>query len=178
MAAFPMPPPRQLHPEVANTFEASLERQVTRGMALVVNGFHYRIGQVIEAVTLDDGVLQYRNAGRLVSTGLELELKGKLGGRIEASASTAIQNATGGEPVDWRLAISGVDPSRSHRLSGDGAKGLRSQRRFPLVRVHGGQGGEVVNTRRRVVLHSTSEDLVAEQIQQVQDRRANGLPSP
>jgi len=89
----------QLRPEVANTFEASMERQVTRSMALVVNGFQYRIGQVIEAVTLDDGVLQYRNAGRLVSTGLELELNGKLGGRIEASASSTFENATGGQPA-------------------------------------------------------------------------------
>src|ERR1017187_9195097 len=78
----------------------------------------------------------------------------------------------------WRLAISGGKPSRSDRLSGEGAKGLRSQRGFPLVRVHGGQSREVVDTRRRVVLHSTSKDLVAEQIQQVQDGRANGLPSP
>src|SRR5664279_2031561 len=77
---------------------------------------------------------------------------------------------------DWPS--QGGKPSRSHRLSGEGAKGLRSQRGFPLVRVHGGQGREVVDTRRRVVLHSTSKDLVAEQIQQVQDRRANGLPSP
>src|ERR1019366_4106309 len=79
-------------------------------------------------------------------------------------------------PGDWPS--QGGKPSRSHRLSGDGAKGLRSQRGFPLVRVHGGQSREVVDTRRRVVLHSTSKDLVAEQIQQVQDGRANGLPSP
>src|ERR1017187_7013970 len=81
-----------------------------------------------------------------------------------------------GEPGDWPS--QGGKPSRSDRLSGEGAKGLRSQRGFPLVRVHGGQSREVVDTRRRVVLHSTSKDLVAEQIQQVQDGRANGLPSP
>src|ERR1039457_3645012 len=65
-----------------------------------------------------------------------------------------------------RLAISGVDPSRSHRLSGDGAKGLRSQRGFPLVRVQGGQGREVVNTRRRVV-----------QRQRILDRWSSGGPA-
>src|ERR1035438_6409472 len=72
---------------------------------------------------------------------------------------------------DWPS--QGGKPSRSHRLSGEGAKGLRSERGVPLVRVHGGQGREVVDTRRRGVLHSTSKDLVAEQIQQVQDGRAN-----
>src|ERR1017187_628205 len=82
----------------------------------------------------------------------------------------------GPPPGDWPS--QGGKPSRSDRLSGEGAKGLRSQRGFPLVRVHGGQSREVVDTRRRVVLHSTSKDLVAEQIQQVQDGRANGLPSP
>src|ERR1017187_1666836 len=82
------------------------------------------------------------------------------------------------KPVRGDWPSQGGKPSRSHRLSGEGAKGLRSQRGFPLVRVHGGQGREVVDTRRRVVLHSTSKDLVAEQIQQVQDGRANGLPSP
>ena len=66
----------------------------------------------------------------------------------------------------------------SGRLSRDGAERLRSQRRFPCVRVYGGQSREVVDTRRRLILQSTSEDLVAEQIQQIQDGRANGFSSP
>ncbi len=94
-----------LSPEVANTFEASMERQLTRNTTLIVNGFHYRIGQVIEAVMLDGGVQQYRNDARLRSTGLELELSGKAGGGIEVSGSVAVQDAAGGSPMT-RLANS------------------------------------------------------------------------
>jgi iron complex outermembrane receptor protein len=89
-----------LHPESANTFEASLERQVVHGLALVVNGFHYRVDRVIEAVTLDGGVLQYRNTGALRTTGVEFELNGELWNRMEASASIALQDALGGQPLD------------------------------------------------------------------------------
>ncbi|MBZ5622062.1 MAG: TonB-dependent receptor [Acidobacteriia bacterium] len=89
-----------LHPETANTFEASMERQVARDLAFVVNGFHYRIDSVIEAVMLDGGVFQYHNTGGLRSTGVEFELNGKLWNRVEASASTALQSAVGGQPSD------------------------------------------------------------------------------
>ena len=111
----------------------------------MVNGFHYRIGQVIEAVTLDDGVLQYRNAGRIVSTGLELELKGKLGGRIEASASAAIQNATGGQPAERLPNSPGVLPKARlgipffrERLFLAGAIGYTSPRYTALGDLLGG----------------------------------------
>ncbi len=93
-------PAPALHPEIANTFEASVERQVARGLALVVNGFQYCLSQVIEAVTLDGGVLQYRNTGALRSTGVEFGLSGKLWNRIESSASIALQNAVGGQPLE------------------------------------------------------------------------------
>ena len=89
-----------LHHETANTFEASLERQVVRGLALVVNGFHYRVDQVIDAVTLDGGVLQYRNTGALRTTGVEFELNGKLWTRIESSASIALEDAVGRQPLE------------------------------------------------------------------------------
>jgi outer membrane receptor for ferrienterochelin and colicins len=89
-----------LHPETANTFEASLERQLVRGLALVLNGFHYRVDRVVDAVTLPGGVLQYRNAGTLRTTGVEFELNGKLWNRVESSASIALQSAQGGQSPD------------------------------------------------------------------------------
>jgi len=88
-----------LRPETANTFEASVERQMVRGLALAVNGFQYRIDQVIDAVTLPGGVLQYRNTGALRTTGVEFELSGKLWDRVESSASIALQDAVGGQPL-------------------------------------------------------------------------------
>ena len=88
-----------LVPELANTFEASMERQVGRGWTFAANAFHYRLDRVIEAVTLDSGAQQYRNAAQDRSTGLELELTGKLWDRVEVSASTALAEAFGGRPA-------------------------------------------------------------------------------
>ena len=71
----------------------------------------------------------------------------------------------------WRLAVSEVMLNGRHCLSRYGAKSFGRERGFCGVRVYGGQSREVVDTRRGVILHPTSEDLVAEQIQQVQDAK-------
>jgi iron complex outermembrane receptor protein len=94
----PAPP---LHPETAHTFEFTLERQLPRGFTVISNAFHYRIGRVVEAVPLDDGVLQYRNVGGNRSTGIGLELSGKLWKRLETNASFVLQSAVGGRNMDW-----------------------------------------------------------------------------
>ena len=94
-----------LHPESANTFEASLERRLPGSWTLTANAYQYRLSQVIETVNLADDVQQYRNTGRDRSSGLELELSGKLGDRLEATASTALGVAAGG-PSLTRLANS------------------------------------------------------------------------
>ncbi len=87
-----------LHPETAHTVEASFEHQIARGLAMVVNGFHYRANGVIEAEALDNSVYQYRNGGELRSTGVELELSGRLWDRLETQTSSAFQDAAGGQP--------------------------------------------------------------------------------
>jgi iron complex outermembrane receptor protein len=102
LSYLPAPP---LRPETANTFEASVERKVAGAWTLVANAYHYRIRRVIEAVTLDGGVEQYRNSGTDVSQGVELSLAGKLWERLEASASSAFGRAVGG-PAQTRLANS------------------------------------------------------------------------
>jgi outer membrane receptor protein involved in Fe transport len=45
-------------------------------------------------------VLQYRNDGALRTTGVEFELNGKLWNRVESSASIALQDAAGRQPLD------------------------------------------------------------------------------
>lgn len=80
-----------LEHETAHAFEASMERRVGRDWTIVLNGFHYRLQRVIEAVTLADGVQQYQNGGTDLSTGIELELRAKLWDRLEVSGSTAFQ---------------------------------------------------------------------------------------
>jgi iron complex outermembrane receptor protein len=112
-----------LRPETADTFEASVERRVADTWTVVANAYHYRIERVIDAVTLDGGVQQYRNTGSDASQGVELRLAGKLWDRVEASASSAFGRADG--PAQVRLANSpaviskarlGV-PLRAGRLS-------------------------------------------------------------
>ncbi len=90
-------PAGKLRPEQAHTFEASLERQLSPWLTFVVNGFHYRIYRVIEAVALENSVLQYRNSGELRSTGAEMELTGKIRRKLEVQASMALQRAVGGD---------------------------------------------------------------------------------
>ena len=104
-------PAPQLHPETANTFEVSMERQLAHAWTLVANSSYYRINHVIEAVYLADGVQQYRNAGLDRSMGLEFELSGKLWDRLETSASASFGNAAGGQPL-LRLANSPAQISK------------------------------------------------------------------
>jgi outer membrane receptor protein involved in Fe transport len=90
-----------LRQELAATVQASMERRVASGWTLIVDGFRYQIGNGIAAVTLENGVQQYRNTARNQAAGGELELSGKLWQRLEASASMAVQQATGGTPTAW-----------------------------------------------------------------------------
>jgi iron complex outermembrane receptor protein len=85
-----------LRPETADTFEASVERRVAEAWTVVVNAYDYRIHDVIDAVTLDDGVQQYRNTANDTSRGAELSLSGKLWDSVEASANTSFGRAEGG----------------------------------------------------------------------------------
>jgi iron complex outermembrane receptor protein len=90
-----------LQPESAHTFQGSMERRVGRGWTLTAAGFHYLIQHVIEAVSAEDGVQQYRNTGEIRTTGGELELSGKLSRGIDVTASAVWQNAAGGQPSAW-----------------------------------------------------------------------------
>ena len=102
-----------LHPETADTFEASLERKLNRDWTLVANAYHYRIHRVIEAVSLPGDAMQYRNTGQDLSSGVELELSGKLWDRLEASASAAFgRTADGGSPVSMANSPSQISKVR------------------------------------------------------------------
>jgi iron complex outermembrane receptor protein len=92
------PPLRQ---EVAETFQASVERKVASAWTLTADGFSYRIRNGIEAVALDDSVQQYRNTGGYRAAGGELEISGKPWDRLEVLASLAVQQATGGAASVW-----------------------------------------------------------------------------
>ncbi|HEY1341720.1 MAG TPA: TonB-dependent receptor [Bryobacteraceae bacterium] len=99
-----------LHPETAHTFEASVERRLSGGFTVIGNGFHYRIGDVVEAVALDAGVLQYRNTGVNRSTGIGLEFSGKFWKRLETAGSVVLQTSSGGPELAWL-------PNSPHRIA-------------------------------------------------------------
>ena len=94
------PAPR-LAPESAQTLQGSIERRLLRSWTLTLAGFDYRIQHVIEAVTLDDGAQQYRNAGDIRTRGLETEISGKFRGLVECTASGVWQGAYAYEPAAW-----------------------------------------------------------------------------
>jgi outer membrane receptor protein involved in Fe transport len=153
-----------LHPETAHTFEGSLEHQLSRGVALVVNGFHYRIDRVIDAAAFSDDVLQYRNSGGLRSTGLELELNGRFD-LFEMQASTTFQTAEGGPP--WTtLANSPANVSKlrvgvpvaRERLFLSGALGYVSSRK---TQARGLLGGPLLADFTATVRLSSRFDLVS-----------------
>jgi outer membrane receptor for ferrienterochelin and colicins len=82
-----------LHPETADTLEFSIERKLAHGLAAIVNVYDYRTRHLIE-IDYVDGLQQYFNGAGLGSRGIEFEFSGKPGGRLEATASLALQRAT------------------------------------------------------------------------------------
>ena len=98
LSVAPCPP---LGRESGNTFEISVERKLRGSWSAVVNIYHYRLRDLIEAVPLDDNVQQYRNGGRSRSSGVEWELGGRPAPWLDIYASLAVQqvrNGGGGVP--------------------------------------------------------------------------------
>jgi outer membrane receptor for ferrienterochelin and colicins len=83
----------ELNQERAHTFEGVVERTLGKNVRAVVNTFHYRLGNVIQAEFLDDGMQQYRNTARLRTTGVETEWSGRFGDWLNAGGSTVFQRA-------------------------------------------------------------------------------------
>lgn len=77
----------KLRQETANTFEMSGERRLGKQTTILADFYQYRIAGLISAVTVAPGVQQYQNEDREHSTGIEIELRGKLRGNLEAAGS-------------------------------------------------------------------------------------------
>lgn len=90
----------RLQSEVAETFEASLERRIGGNWTVVARGYNYTIERVIDSVTLASGAQQYQNTGRDVTRGAEFTITDKLWDRAEASASSSFGHAAGGSSLD------------------------------------------------------------------------------
>ena len=91
-----------LRKETAHTFEVSAERTLRRDVRLLVDFYHYRIGNMISASTLPGNVQQYVNGAEDHATGIEVELSAKLAHDFEAAASFAF-DAANQVTIDDRL---------------------------------------------------------------------------
>ena len=82
-----------LRPETGESVEASVERKLISGLTLIVNGYDYLLRNIIEANYLADGVSICENTGTARSRGVEFELDGHAGDRLEAGGSYSFQTA-------------------------------------------------------------------------------------
>jgi outer membrane receptor protein involved in Fe transport len=81
-----------LRPETIDTAELVLERTLGPDLRLAATAFHSDIRSLIGAILdADDGSLEFRNAGRIRSTGVEVGLRFRRG-RTSALASYAFQH--------------------------------------------------------------------------------------
>ena len=84
---------RALHQETAHTFEVSAERKLGHDVRLLIDVYHYRMSNLISAITLPGNVQQYVNGAQDHSTGIETELSWKPAHGFEAAASFAFDVA-------------------------------------------------------------------------------------
>jgi iron complex outermembrane receptor protein len=82
-----------LRPEHADTFEVASERKLTEHWSGLATVYHYHLNDLIQAVTTDAGLVQYRNVERAQASGVEAELSGKPARWIETTASIAVQHS-------------------------------------------------------------------------------------
>ena len=81
-------PNPDLRPETIDTYELVVDRALGRDLRATAYLFEYRIQDLISYVTDPvDGSQQYRNAGDIESTGVELELAGRFGERVTGRVS-------------------------------------------------------------------------------------------
>lgn len=94
-----VPPQRgnpALRPETIDTAELVVERDLAPGVSLTGSAYHSEIRELIGAARDEDGVLVFRNADRICSSGLELALRVRRGG-LRGRASYAFQRTRGAE---------------------------------------------------------------------------------
>jgi iron complex outermembrane receptor protein len=134
-----------LDPEVIRTYEVSWEQPLPGGLRAVGSVYRYAIRDLIVYVTdPDDGLGVFDNIDRVEVDGLELELEGRLGGRVEGRISYALQdgrNATTGEDLvnsPRHLAKANLTVPVFRRLF---SAGLEAQYTGPRRTLAGGEAG-------------------------------------
>jgi iron complex outermembrane receptor protein len=104
-------PNLRLQPERIQTVEGSMERKLGKKVTAVVNLHEYWLSNLIEAVPLSDGLLQYQNVSRYRALGAEFELNAHTWKGLEISTSVVV--------VDLDKARAGADwPPNSPPVAG------------------------------------------------------------
>jgi outer membrane receptor for ferrienterochelin and colicins len=83
----------KLGPEKASTFEFSAERKLGGHLEGLVTYYHYQLGDLIQGVTVANGMLLYQNVSSNRADGFETELSGRPVRWFETSGSLALQSA-------------------------------------------------------------------------------------
>ena len=93
--------PGPLRPETAHTFEVTAERKLPHSLTGILSVYHYSLRDLIQGVFLSQGVMQFQNAARARTAGVEAELSGKPVPWLEATASWAFQQARVDQGSGW-----------------------------------------------------------------------------
>ncbi len=78
-------------PEKIDTVEIDVERKIGKRLNLLTAAYGYWLHGFLEAVPVDNGLLQYQNVGSVHAKGVEIELNGRPFSWLEATASYALQ---------------------------------------------------------------------------------------
>jgi iron complex outermembrane receptor protein len=82
-----------LRPETTNAYEVDLEHTVAKRLRASASVYRYQVADLVEQVFTPTGLLQYVNADRVRSDGVELELLLQLPARIDLQSSLEIQRS-------------------------------------------------------------------------------------
>lgn len=83
----------RLRPESAEAVEFSVEHKLGKSAYGLINGYHYSLRSVIEAVWVTGSLIQYQNCGVRNSDGVDFELGGHLAAWLETTASLSLGHA-------------------------------------------------------------------------------------
>jgi outer membrane receptor for ferrienterochelin and colicin len=91
-----------LQPESIATYELAMEHAFKNGTRSVLSFYHYAIRDLINQETDPlDSLLVFRNLDRVRADGVEAELEGRLGSRLEGRFSYAYQNSENQATGAW-----------------------------------------------------------------------------
>ncbi len=136
-------PNPDLQPEKIRTYELVYEQYLGEHLRTSLSGFYYQIDGLITQQTDTDGLLIYRNAGKIEAKGIEAEIEGKWTDGLQGRVSYILQEAKDQKTVD--------EPTNSPRHL------AKLNLSAPLIRKKVFAGAEIQYTGSRKTLAGGSE---------------------